>query len=68
MTRNTLKQARSETNRETEQRSYEEYTFEEPDYLAIPDIIKDRFADEGMILRWLRIEIRGKEDIQNVGK
>ena len=49
MTRNTLKQARSETNRETEQRSYEEYTFEEPDYLAIPDIIKDRFADEGMM-------------------
>tara|TARA_R110000796_G_scaffold24950_3_gene70876 strand:+ start:539 stop:1054 length:516 start_codon:yes stop_codon:yes gene_type:complete len=67
MTRNTNK-ARSETIRETEQRSHEEYTFEEPDYLAIPDVVKDRFADEGMILRWIRIEIRGKEDIQNVGK
>ena len=49
MTRNTLKQARSETNRETEQRSYEEYTFEEPDYLAIPDIIKDRINYQKML-------------------
>ena len=67
MTRNTIN-ARSETTRETEQRSHEEYTFEEPDYLGIPDEVKNRFADEHMVLRWVRITIRGKDDVQNVGK
>ena len=30
---NIKEQSRSEVTRETEQRSYEDYTFEEPDYL-----------------------------------
>ena len=67
MTRN-IKESRSESVRETEQRSYEDYTFEEPDYLAIPDPVKDRFADEHMSLRWIRVSIKGRDDIQNVGK
>jgi|TARA_R110000796_G_scaffold4849_1_gene18333 hypothetical protein len=67
MTRNT-KDSRSEATRETEERAYEDYTFEEPDYLTIPDSVKDRFADEHMSLRWVRISLKGKDDIQNVGK
>ena len=68
MTRNIKEQSRSEVTRETEQRSYEDYTFEEPDYLEIPDAVKDRFADQQMSLRWVRITLKGKDDIQNVGK
>jgi|TARA_R100000149_G_C5879421_1_gene143903 hypothetical protein len=67
MTRN-IEESRSESTRETEQRSYEDYTFEEPDYLAIPDSVKDRFANQQMSLRWVRISIKGRDDIQNVGK
>jgi len=42
--------------------------FEEPNWLNIPDTVRQRFKSEGMSLRWLRITLKGNEDIQNMGK
>ena len=64
MTRN---QIRSNETRETETRE-EEWTFEEPDALQIPDSVQARFDSEQMSLRWIRISVRGQDDISNVGK
>ena len=64
MTRN---QIRSNETRETETRE-EEWTFEEPDALQIPDTVQARFDNEQMSLRWIRISVRGQDDISNVGK
>jgi hypothetical protein len=66
MTRN---ETRSNTNREAKTREVEEvYTFEEPDALSIPDSAQARFDNEDMSLRWIRISVRGEDDIMNVGK
>jgi hypothetical protein len=60
---------RSESNRDSEERMNEDfYTFEEPDALAIPAEVTNRYADQGLVLRWIRTSIRGKDDITNVGK
>ena len=64
MTRNQL---RSNETRETETRE-EEWTFEEPDALEIPESVQARFDNEQMSLRWIRISVRGQDDITNVGK
>ena len=64
MTRN---QIRSNETRETETRE-EEWTFEEPDALQIPESVQARFDGEQMSLRWIRISVRGQDDISNVGK
>ena len=60
-------ESRSNTLREENTRE-DEWTFEEPNALTIPDSVQARFANDGMSLRWIRISIRGQEDIQNVGK
>jgi len=66
MTRN---EERSNTTREAASREVEEeYTFEEPDALSIPDSVQARFDNEEMSLRWIRISVRGEDDITNVGK
>ena len=65
-TRNEL---RSNTNREAKTREVEEeYVFEEPDALSIPDSVQARFDSEDMSLRWIRISVKGQDDITNVGK
>ena len=64
MTRET---SRIDTLRETNTRE-EEYIFEEPDALSIPNTVQERFQNEGLDLRWIRISLRGQEDIMNVGK
>ena len=64
MTRN---QIRSNETRETETRE-EEWTFEEPDALQIPESVQARFDSEKMSLRWIRISVKGQDDISNVGK
>ena len=65
-TRNEL---RSNTNRETTTREVEEeYVFEEPDALTIQDMVQARFDNEDMSLRWIRISVKGEDDIMNVGK
>ena len=63
----TRNESRSNTLREENTRE-DEWTFEEPNALTIPDSVQARFANDGMSLRWIRISIRGQEDIQNVGK
>ena len=60
-------QSRSLQERENQTRE-EIYTFEEEDALAIPEDVKARFLNQGMVLRWIRIQIRGADDYQNVGK
>ena len=63
----TREKSRIDTLRETNTRE-EEYIFEEPDALSIPNTVQERFQNEGLDLRWIRISIRGQEDIMNVGK
>ena len=64
---NTRNETRSTTLREQNLRE-DEWTFEEPDALAIPDMVQARFDNEGMALRWIRISLKGQDDITNVGK
>ena len=64
---NTRNELRSDTLREQNTRE-EEWTYEEPDALTIPNIVKERFDTEGMSLRWIRISLKGTDDITNVGK
>ena len=63
----TREKSRIDTLRETNTRE-EEYIFEEPDALSIPNTVQERFQNEGLDLRWIRISLRGQEDIMNVGK
>ena len=63
----TREKSRFDTLRETNTRE-EEYIFEEPDALSIPNTVQERFQNEGLDLRWIRISLRGQEDIMNVGK
>ena len=64
---NTRNETRSNTQREQNLRE-ENWTFEEPDALTIPDSVQARFDNEGMALRWIRISLKGQDDITNVGK
>jgi len=64
MTRNETRSSQLRENNTQE----EEWTFEEPNALAIPDHVQARFDSEGMALRWIRISIKGTDDISNVGK
>jgi len=61
----TRNESRSSDTRETKQRRT---TFEEPNWLDIPESVMHRFGGEGMVLRWIRITLRNQEDYQNVGK
>ena len=65
MTRNT---SRTSEERELNTREETEYTFEEPSTTDIPKEVEERFANEGMSLRWLRIDSQGQEDYQSIGK
>ena len=64
MTRN---ESRSENMREQNTRE-EDWTFEEPNALTIPENVQARFDNEGMALRWIRISLQGKDDITTVGQ
>ena len=63
----TRNETRSETLREQNLRE-DEWTYEEPDALTIPDVVQARYDTEGMSLRWIRISLKGSDDITNVGK
>ena len=63
----TRNETRSETLREQNLRE-ENWTFEEPNALTIPDTVQARFDNDGLALRWIRISIKGEDDIGNVGK
>jgi hypothetical protein len=62
MTRST--DSRSTSTREAKPRR----TFEEPNWLDIPPTARERFRNEGMSLRWIRMTIKGNDDIQNMSK
>ena len=63
----TRNETRTETLREQNLRE-DNWTFEEPNALTIPDPVQARFDNQGLALRWIRISIKGKDDIGNVGK
>ena len=63
----TRNEVRSNTSREANTRE-EEWTFEEPDALEIPPEVEARFNNDGLSLRWLRISVKGQDDISNIGK
>ena len=63
----TRNETRSETLREQNLRE-ENWTFEEPNALTIPDPVQARVDSQGLALRWIRISIKGNDDQKNVGK
>ena len=68
MTRtNTMAKSRNVESREINSRE-QDMEFREPNMLDIPDSVVNRFKNEGMALRWIRINLRGKDDYTNVGK
>ena len=68
MTRtNTMAKSRNVERRELNNRE-QDMEFREPNMLDIPDSVVNRFKNEGMALRWIRINLRGKDDYTNVGK
>ena len=60
--------SRTSKERELNTREETEYVFEEPNTTDIPKAVEERFANEGMSLRWLRIDSQGQEDYQSIGK
>jgi|TARA_R110002096_G_scaffold77506_4_gene182485 hypothetical protein len=67
MARINIKESRNVEARELNTRE-QDMEYREPNLLDIPENVKDRFANEGMALRWIRINLRGKDDYQNVGR
>ena len=65
MARNTT---RENQTRELETREEDDFEYREPNLLDIPTQIKNRFEDQGMTLRWIRISLKGSDDYTNVGK
>jgi hypothetical protein len=62
---NTRFNARTASSRESSGRKAQ---FEEPNWLDIPDTVRERFRNEGQALRWIRVSLKNQDDYQNVGK
>jgi hypothetical protein len=62
-----LEKTRNEDMRENNTREVE-WTYEEPNALDIPNIVRERFDSQEMDLRWIRINTKGVDDYINVGK
>ena len=68
MTRtSTMAKSRNIESRDLNNRE-QDMEFREPNMLDIPENVHNRFKNEGMALRWIRINLRGKDDYTNVGK
>ena len=68
MTRtSTMAKSRNIESRELNNRE-QDMEFREPNMLEIPESVTNRFKNEGMALRWIRINLRGQDDYTNVGK
>jgi len=65
MTRTTT--SRSAESRELNTRETD-YEYREPNLLDIPETLQNRFLDQGLKLRWIRVLQKGQDDYQNVGK
>ena len=59
---------RSSQAREANERAQTEYVFEEPNQTQIPKEVEEKFKNSGMTLGWLRIDLKDKEDYQNIGR
>ena len=59
---------RSSQTRETNERVQKDYVFEEPSLTNVPTAVEEKFKNSGMTLGWLRIDLKDKEDYQNIGK
>ena len=59
---------RNSQTRDTNERAQTEYVFEEPSLTQIPKGVEEKFKNSGMTLGWLRIDLKDKEDYQNIGK
>jgi hypothetical protein len=42
--------------------------YREPSLLDIPDSVSERFLNQGLTLRWIRVMTRNQDDYKNVGK
>lgn len=60
--------SREATEREATTRAEENYNFEEPNMLDIPTAVTDKFSQQGMSLRWIRVTLKGSDDYNNIGK
>ena len=49
-------------------RETDDYEYIEPNIFYIPQFVNNRFDEQGMKLRWIRISLKGKDDYTNVGK
>lgn len=63
----TSRKTRSTQSRDLETRE-QEYEYKEPNLLDLPESVENRFANDGMKLRWIRISLKGADDYTNVGK
>ena len=63
-----INNTRSSDLRENNAREEVEYTFEEQDVLHIPEAVKKRFANENMTLGWVRMTLKGEDDVKHLGK
>ena len=61
------KTKRTEETRESTSK-IETSSFEEENYLDIPQAVKVKFDSQGMTLRWIRVALSGEDDYKNVGK
>jgi len=66
MARNT-KLSRNAETRELQSRE-SDYEYREPNLLDIPESVEERFLNQGLKLRWIRVLQKGQDDYQNVGK
>tara|TARA_E500000318_G_scaffold41380_1_gene39490 strand:- start:1506 stop:1811 length:306 start_codon:yes stop_codon:yes gene_type:complete len=63
-----INNTRSSDLRESKAREEVEYTFEEQDVLHIPEAVQKRFANEEMTLGWVRMTLKGEDDVKHLGK
>ena len=63
-----INSTRNTDQRENNAREEVEYTFEEQDALHIPNAVLNRFASERMTLGWLRMTLKGGDDVKHLGK
>ena len=66
MARNT-KLSRNAETRELQSRE-NDFEYREPNLLDIPESVEERFLNQGLKLRWIRVLQKGQDDYQNVGK
>lgn len=64
MARVVERQSRTDNERDQDSRLN---TYERPNWLDIPEQVKDSFFDKGFALKWIRISVRGEEDTKNIG-